>query len=275
LEDFDAFARLVAALRPWLGELVVAGGWAHRLHRLHPLAKAPEHLPLHTRDTDLAFSTEAVLTGDLRTALTDAGFTEELFGDDAPPATHYRLGEEDDGFYAEFLTPLQGRGVKRSGRPDATVLKASVTAQRMRYLDLLLAAPWSVQVGPKVGVPVAADVNLRVSNPTSFIVQKLLIHSDRPPHKKAQDILYIHDTLELFGGSLGELRRLWAEEVRPGMAAKTARRAETIARELFAEVTDTIREAARIPQDRRLAPENVQRACEYGLGEILQVEQPS
>jgi len=53
------------------------------------------------------------------------------------------------------------------------------------------------------------------------------------------------------------------------MAAKTARRAETIAQELFAEVTDTIREAARIPQDRRLAPENVQRACEYGLGEIL------
>jgi len=86
---------------------------------------------------------------------------------------------------------------------------------------------------------------------------------------KAQDILYIHDTLELFGGSLGELRRLWVEEVRPRMAAKTARRAETIAQELFAEVTDTIREAARIPQDRRLAPENVQRACEYGLGEIL------
>jgi len=84
-----------------------------------------------------------------------------------------------------------------------------------------------------------------------------------------QDILYIHDTLELFGGSLGELRRLWVEEVRPRMTAKTARRAETIAQELFAEVTDTSREAARIPQDRRLAPENVQRACEYGLGEIL------
>ena len=53
------------------------------------------------------------------------------------------------------------------------------------------------------------------------------------------------------------------------MTAKTARRAETIAQELFAGVTDTSREAARIPQDRRLAPENVQRACEYGLGEIL------
>jgi hypothetical protein len=62
---------------------------------------------------------------------------------------------------------------------------------------------------------------------------------------------------------------LWAV-VCPHMATKIAKRAETIAQELFAEVTDTIREAARIPQDRRLAPENVQRACEYGLGEILQ-----
>jgi hypothetical protein len=53
------------------------------------------------------------------------------------------------------------------------------------------------------------------------------------------------------------------------MAPKTARKAETIAQELFAAVTDTVREAARIPQDRRLTPENVQRACEYGLGEIL------
>jgi hypothetical protein len=118
-------------------------------------------------------------------------------------------------------------------------------------------------------VPIAADVAVFLPNPTSYIVQKLLIHSDRPPPKKAQDILYIHDSLELFGGSLENLRRLWVEEVRPPMPARTARRAETIAQELFAKVTDTIREAARIPQDRKLAPENVHRACEYGLREIL------
>jgi len=269
LEDFDAFARLVTALRPWLGQLVVVGGWAHRLQRFHRLANPPGHLPLRTRDTDLAFSTDAALAGDLRTALRDAGFTEELFGDDAPPATHYRLREEDAAFCAEFLTPLHGSGVKRNGAPDTTVSKAGVTAQKMRYLDLLLVSPWSVRVGPKLGVPVAADVDLLVPNPTSFIVQKLLIHSDRPAGKKAQDVLYIHDTLELFGASLGELHRLWLEPVRPAMAAKTARRAETVAQGLFAEVTDTIREAARIPQDRQLTPENVQRACAYGLGEVL------
>lgn len=274
MEDMEAFARLVTALRPWLGQLVVVGGWAHRLHRFHRLAKPPDHLPLRTRDTDLAFSPDEALAGDLRTALTDAGFTQQLFGDDAPPATHYGLDDEDDGFYAEFLTPLFGSEMKR-GKRDATVRKAGITAQKLRYLELLLVKPWSVRVGRKREVPIAPDVDLFVPNPTSFIVQKLLIHSVRSRDKKAQDVLYIHDTLELFGGSLPEVRRLWVEEVRPAMPPKTARRAEAIARELFAEVTDTIRDAARIPQDRRLAPENVQRACEYGLGEILQGERSS
>lgn len=269
MEDFEAFARLVAALRPWLGQLVVVGGWAHRLHRFHPLANPPGHLPLRTRDADLAFSSDEALDGNVRLALAEAGFAEDFFGEDSPPATHYRLGDEDEGFYAEFLTPLVGSEIKR-GKRDATTSRAGITAQKLRYLDVLLIKPWSVGVGPERQIPIGAEVALFVPSPTSFIVQKLLIHSDRPAAKKAQDLLYVHDTLELFGGSLGELRRPWVEEVRPGMAKPWARKVAAIAGELFAEVTDTIRDAARIPQDRRLAPEDVQRACDYGLGEILQ-----
>lgn len=271
MEDLEAFARLLTALQPWLRQLVVVGGWAHRLHRFHRLAKPPTHLPLRTRDTDFAFSPNEALAGDVRKALTEAGFTEEFFGEDSPPATHYRLRDEDEGFYAEFLTPLVGSEIKR-GKRDATTSRAGITAQKLRYLDVLLIKPWSVRVGPDRQIPIEAEVALFVPHPTSFIVQKLLSHSDRPAAKKAQDVLYIHDTLALFGGSLAELRRLWVEEVRPGMAKPWARKVEAIAGELFAEVTDTIRDAARIPQDRRLAPETVQRACEYGLGEILQGE---
>jgi hypothetical protein len=201
--------------------------------------------------------------------LRDAGFTEELFGDVTSPATHYHLGEEDAGFYAEFLTPLYGSVVKRGGAPDATDSRGGVTAQKLRYLDLLLVSPWSVRVGPKLGVPVAADVDVQVPNPTSFIVQKVLIHSDRRGSKKAQDVIYIYDTLVLFGASLDELHRLWVDQIRPAMHPTTAKRAETIARELFADVTDTIREAAQMPQDRRLTPENIRAACEYGLEQIL------
>jgi hypothetical protein len=117
VEDLRASARLVTALRPWLDQLVVVGGWAHRLHRFHP------------------------------------------------------------------LTPLHGSGVKRSGRPDATVSRGGITAQKMRCLDLLLVSPWAVRVGAKVGVPVATNTDVLVPNATSFIVQKLLIHADRPAGK--------------------------------------------------------------------------------------------
>lgn len=267
MEDLEAFARLLAALRPWLRQLVVVGGWAHRLHGFHRLAKSPNHLPLRTRDTDFAFSPDEALAGDVHKALAEAGFTEESFGDDSPPSTHYRLGQEA-GFYAEFLTPLVGGEIKK-GKRDATVSKAGITAQKLRYLNILLIKPWTVRVGTAKQVPLDADTDLFVSNPTSFVVQKLLIHSDRPAAKKAQDVLYIHDTLELFGGSLEELRRIWIEDVRPATGERWARRAEGIARGLFSGVTDTIREAARIPKDRQLAPEDVQRACEYGLAEIL------
>ena len=38
MNDFDAFAKLVQAVAPWRGQLIFIGGWAHRLHTLHPWA---------------------------------------------------------------------------------------------------------------------------------------------------------------------------------------------------------------------------------------------
>ncbi len=269
MEDREAFARLMTALRPWLDQLVVVGGWAHRLHRFHPLASPPAHLPLRTRDADLAFSIDAALDGNLRVALGDAGFEEELLGEHTPPVTHYRLAKENAGFYAEFLTPLDGSGLRRNGAPDATVEKAGITAQKLRYLDVLLIAPWGVRVGPTLGVPVTTDVDVLVPNAVSFLVQKLLMHSDRNAFKKAQDVLYIHDTLELFGPAIDQLGDLWTTTIKPSMRPGIARRTAAIADELFSDVTDTIREAARMPKDRQPAPEHIRIACAYGLRKIL------
>jgi hypothetical protein len=40
--DLPAFARLIMALEPWLDRIVIVGGWAHRLYRLHPHAQTLE-----------------------------------------------------------------------------------------------------------------------------------------------------------------------------------------------------------------------------------------
>ena len=102
------------------------------------MANAPTYQPLLTRDTDLAFANQATLEGDIKSALARAGFTEELSGEHRPPVTRYTLGDDDAGFYAEFLTPLQGSEVKRNGKQDATVAKAGITAQKLRHLEILL-----------------------------------------------------------------------------------------------------------------------------------------
>ena len=269
MDDSAAFGRLIQALRPWLGHLVIVGGWAHRLHRLHPLAGTPAYAPLRTRDVDVALSLRAPVDGDIRSALEAARFKPEYSGDNRPPVTHYTLTDDDAGFYAEFLVPLHGGEVKRDGSPDLTVSKAGVNAQKLRYLDLLLVAPWTVQIGPGKEIAFDVPVDLLVPNPVSFIIQKVLIHDKRKPGKKAQDVLYIHDTLELFGSALDDLRSIWIDQVRPAMAARTAKRAEEAGESLFRQVTDTIRDAARIPQDRRLTPEVLRAACVYGTNEIF------
>jgi hypothetical protein len=269
VDDAAAFARLIQALRPWLGHLVIVGGWAHRLHRLHPLAGKPTYAPLRTRDVDVALSLHAPVAGDIRDALQRAGFERQFLGSDTPPVTHYGLGDDDAGFYAEFLVPLKGSELKRNGTADVTASKAGINVQKLRHLDLLLVAPWSVRIGPETEVPFNEPIDILVANPVSFIVQKLLIHEKRKGSKKGQDVLYIHDTLELFGAALDELRMVWRDQVRPGMREKTAKRVEQSARALFEQVTDAIRESARIPQDRHLTPGVLRAACEYGLQEIV------
>src|SRR5947208_1376829 len=120
------FQRLVDALQPYLPDVVVVGGWAHRLFTRHPLAGAPGFVPLRLRRREVT----------LLDRLEEAGFTEDMKGDDKPPVTHYRLGE--GAFYVEFLAPTTGEGVRRSGERDATARVQGIVAQKLPHVDVLL-----------------------------------------------------------------------------------------------------------------------------------------
>jgi len=61
-------------LRLRLPQIVIIGGWAHRLFRYHPLAQAVQYEPLLTLDTDVALPIRLeVREQDLRDRLASAG----------------------------------------------------------------------------------------------------------------------------------------------------------------------------------------------------------
>jgi len=268
VDNLDEIAKLLDALRPWHRDLVIVGGWAHRLYRFHDKAARPPYQAVRTRDADLAFGSHAPLMGDIGAALKAANFHEVLSGEDTPPISEYRLGDENGGFYAEFLAPLRGNGERRGGRSEVTTARAGITAQLLKHLDLLVQSPWILHLDTE-DVPLAAPAEVMLPNPVNFIAQKLLIQKYRKPEKRPQDILYIHDTLELFGGELELLKSTWRDDVRPTLTSATARTVEKLCQTHFGTVTDVIRNAARIPQDRVLTPERLQATCVYGLDEIF------
>ena len=268
-DDAPAMARLFDAVRPWREQLVLVGGWAHRLHRLHPDAAVPPYAPIVTRDADLAFDAERRMEGSIATALREAGFLEALSGEHVPPVSHFTLGHDGGGFQAEFLSPLRGSGLRRDGLGDATVSAAGVTAQKLRHLELLLVAPWHLELLPGGTLPIGEAAVVRVANPVSFMAQKLLIHALRVDGKKAQDILYLNDTLELFGSRIGRMRMCWADEVRPALSDAQVEQLSELPGALFAAVTDPIRQAALMAIGRGLSAQQIQVRCSAGLGELF------
>lgn len=268
--DNEQFARLIVALEPWLTQVVIVGGWAHRLYWLHPNVQHIEYLPLTTLDTDIAVPNRLkVLDTDLRERLTSYGFEEERLGHDQPPATHYRLADAKTGFYAEFLTPLFGSEHGRDGKLKATRRIAGVVSQQLRYLEILLFAPWTVSLSHSNGYPFERPTQVRIANPASFLAHKILIHNKRAGSKFAKDVLYIHDTLEIFGARLDDLNREWGTEVKPQIHPNAARKIQRGANDLFGDVNDAIRDASQMTGARKLSPEAVRERCNFGLARIF------
>lgn len=267
MNDFNRFVQLIRALEPALNDVIFVGGWAHRLHRQHSLARIPAYEPLVTLDADVVIATPApAADDDLGARLEAEGFKATYFGDDKPPAAHYEL-VDSSGFYAEFLIPLVG-GESKRGERDATGRVRGVIATRLRHLELLTVAPWTINLG-SVGADPTLPVHVKVPNAAAYVAHKLLVLDRRKPEDRAKDILYIHDTIELFADALTELNALWQGVVRPGLSAKNALLIQKVAQEQFNEVTDLARTASLIATGRNMTPEALVATGSAGLAQIL------
>lgn len=267
--EIEPFSKFIEAIEPWLGEVVLIGGWAHRLYRLDSRARKLEYVPLTTLDGDVAVPPKLKQEeATVRTRLLQAGFREEFVGEDRPPATHYHYGKSG-GFYAEFLAPLVGSEYDRSGKRKATKKVSGVASQLLRYIEVLMISPWKIELGEKNGYPLKPGRTVQIANPASFLAQKILIHRERDFRDRAKDLLYIHDTIEVLSEHLEELRGIFKEKLQPTL--HTRRRAELngSADGMFGKIDDTIREAVQIATGRKLSPEAMAESARAGLKAIF------
>jgi hypothetical protein len=267
--ELEAFSKFIVALEPWLGEVVLVGGWAHRLYRLDPRARKLDYVPLTTLDGDVAVPLKLKKEeATVRKRLLEAGFEEKFVGEDRPPAAHYHYGK-GGGFYAEFLAPLEGSEYDRSGKRKATKEVSGVSSQLLRYIEILLLSPWKVELGEEKGYPLSPKRTVQIANPASFLAQKILIHEQRDYRDSAKDLLYIHDTIEVFSETLDELQQLFRSVVAQKLHARRVAELEGAGDRLFGKVEDTIREAARMAAGRKLTPERLAETAQAGLKEVF------
>jgi hypothetical protein len=268
--EFAFFARLVESLTPWLDQMVIIGGWAHRLHRLHPSAQPLQYEPLATLDADVALPRRIKVAGDeIYKRLAANGFEAEFLGHHRPPAAHYRLSDLGVHFYAEFLTPLVGGTVDRTGKQNATQSLGGVSSQNLRHIEVLLAAPWSVALSAANGFPFEIETGVQIANPVSFLAQKILIHRRRNRDERAKDILYMHDTIDTFATRIDDLGVEWLSDIRHQLHVSNVRTVQSAATTLFGAVVDPIRAASRIVQGRNLNPEAIRETCNVGFNRIF------
>ncbi|MCI0573915.1 MAG: nucleotidyltransferase domain-containing protein [Myxococcaceae bacterium] len=227
-----------------------------------------------TRDADIATSLDLRTRGrSIAELLREAGFSEHLKGEDTPPIAEYHLGEEDGGFYAEFLVPLAGSGTRRNGAPDDTATVSGVSAQKLRHIDLLITSPWKLRLADGNGFPLGEKgLEILVPNPACFIAQKLLVMQRRQADKRSKDILYIHDTLLLFSEALEKLEATWAA-VAQGLPPNTLAALHEARERYLGTVNDHVRKAAQIAASTGRAnpptPERLIAVCRLGMATIF------
>lgn len=267
--NLEPFAKFVEALDPWLGQAVLIGGWAHRLYRLDSRARKLPYLPITTLDGDVAIPLKLKMEqSSVRERLTKAGFKEEFVGEDRPPTTHYHYGPEG-GFYVEFLSPLIGSEYDRQGKRKATREVGGVSSQQLRYIEILMVEPWKISLGEQDGYPFTPARKVLVANPTSFLAQKILIHHERDYRDRAKDLLYIHDTIEVFSEHLEDLQKIYRTILQSKLHRNRSAELQDAADRLFGKVTDTVRVAALMATGRHLDPEALAETSQAGLQEIL------
>ncbi len=276
MDSTDAdLVQALTALRRYLTDLVLVGGWAHRLFRFHPWASPGGFEPLTTDDTDLLAPLRIEDRGrSLHDLLVEGGFEPRLSGE-IPATTKYYPRNAESAFHVEFIADRPGSRARRDGTTDAARVVSGVTVQKLPYTRLLHLDPWPLGLTTERGFPVVDEaIEVRVANPVTYLAQKVLVfsRSDRSREKQAKDVLYMHDTLLLMSAKLADLEGAWGTLCQTVHPAWVRDLRQTRDQE-FEKVTDRLRRAAILARaSGRADPpdaELIRQVCQLGLGRVF------
>lgn len=180
-------------LQPYLEDIVIAGGWVPYLYAAY-LPPSDEAVALKTRDLDLAVPREVPKRDKtIDQLLSDADFACGFRSLGTPPVTVYLATHAGDEVEIEFITTAQG------ANPGVRMVQSGLTAQELRYVDLLLDNTWTLPLDALSGGELKG--NVRVPTPAAFILQKALSHKIRTDTlKREKDLYYIFYVMDGFGG---------------------------------------------------------------------------
>ena len=201
--------RVLKSIEPYLQDLILVGGFASLLYRVHEKADNADNPLLITYDVDLASEGEVAIKGEksIHESLEDEGLKCELVGKFEEPILKYYPTEKiDSEYYVEFLAPLFGSETKRNGKPDLTQkIQKDLSAQKLRYLDLLLQDTWTVHSSNLSDLQEYPNLAIKLPHPCMYIMQKMLTLPKRQPLDRNKDYAYIYQTLTYFRKDLKSL----------------------------------------------------------------------
>lgn len=156
---------LLAKAGLWEEGLTLIGSWAFRLYQEH---FGVSSFPLRTDDLDFVVSLP-YLGKEVRIPelLKEIGFREGFNPDGS--IYFYR-----PGLRVDFLVPEKGRGVEASVKIE----KLALSAQALRFLDILLDEPAEIKISKKL--------KIRIPSLSAFLIHKLIIFQRR---QKKEDAL--------------------------------------------------------------------------------------
>ncbi len=189
----DADPQLLAtlgALGDYLEDLVLVGGWVPHLYR----KMWPSESPVEARRT---FDLDAAVGGSLPTRhgprldvlLTDRGYIRTLGGVSGPAVQSYDSPVNSGLLPIEFLTPLTG-----SHEETTVEIQKGVTAQALRYLNILLENTMEVRLSGEAVEASTGELTVRIPIPGAYVFHRGLIAPRGGSRRRGKDLYYIFET---------------------------------------------------------------------------------